>query len=146
MAGDNGGDGVFLWYWGHGNMPDEYHGGFGTKQEAIDDARDNAYDEGYGFTIVEADKKKPSFYAIDAGFALDNFVDNNEELWGEDGACLEETTRDQQNDLEARLAKTLEQWFTDHKVDYKVWTFGTERNKEYIEKTPDEDLTTNPAV
>lgn len=126
------GNGIFEWCCGGGVEPEFYYGPHGSREEAFQVGRSKF--KGGTFTIVEADKSVPRFDVFDASRVLEDYEDQNEECWGEDGAEVK-ATADQERELEGALASVFQNWMEKHQL-VKTWTFGTMRNKETFCRGP----------
>jgi hypothetical protein len=132
-------DGNFKWWMAVGTQdPDFYHGPYDSKEEAIAQAH---AEEGKdrGFTIVEADKAKPTSDIFTADSIFEMYEEHNIECWGEDGADFE-VTREAEIELEKMLTAALESWFDKFRTRPTPWSFGEQRNKEYFKPSSEAAL------
>lgn len=128
----------FKWYWGYGEQPEDFYGPEDSRDDILQVARNEC--DGQAFSIVEADKELPGTGIFDAGNVLQEYEDQNEECWGEDGPDIH-PTREQELELEASLTAVLTAWMDKHKLHGSAWAFGTQRNHEFF---PAEDAAEEP--
>lgn len=122
------GDGIYKWYFGGGSCPEMYMAE--ESRESAIAAGWSSYPEG-DFTVVEADKAKPTCDVFAADWIIERYEECNEECWGEDGADIA-TTIAQERELEKQLGETLRAWMDKHDLHGRVWSFGNTRNEEYF--------------
>lgn len=122
-------DGIYRWYYGAGKEPEMYDGSELTRDAALSQAW-GQYPAG-DFTILEADKTRPTFDVLPAGWIIERYEECNEECWGEDGAEIH-ANPEQERELERALGKALKAWMDKHKKLGRVWAVGNTRNEEYF--------------
>jgi hypothetical protein len=123
------GDGQFFWWWGAGAEPETYTGPCDSRETAISEARDEEDDR--GFTVVEADRSVARSDIFRADRVLEDYMERNEECWGEDWPEIE-ATKEQRRELEQALTAALDGWFAQHGLKPKTWAFHTQQNEEYF--------------
>lgn len=121
-------DGIFKWYWGHGEEPECMWGAEATRDAILQVARDEA---GGSFTIQLADKALPSTACFDADTILEQYEDFNEGVWGEDGSEID-ASAEQKRELEAKLADCLDRWMRKHGLRGNAWQLGVVKEREYF--------------
>lgn len=124
------GDKNFHWWVASGSRPEHYGQYEETREAAIQVGKDEFGDD--GFTIVEADKEVPGI--MDGDDLWERFIENNEELGGEDSYFGENQspTQDQFSELTTEFHGIFQAWMDRHNLNPHVWRFGTTRNEEYF--------------
>jgi hypothetical protein len=135
------------WKWWSGSNEEWMeHGPCDTREQAIDEARDDN-PEAHGFYLVEA-RQDPLRLAdwIDAEVMIDRA---EEELGDSDRIGAEHddgpwfvTTPAQANDLETRIKKACDEWQAAHELVFTTHSFSHMRNAECVVVThPNREVT-----
>lgn len=121
------------WWWGEGKQAERYHGPFDSRQEAIQEAMASDTDPDYAhITICEARKAvlRDDFFRADV--IIDCFNEHNSDVSDPDGDyCIEDTTTEQDAELEGALQAAFAAWRTKHGIG-NVWAFDDVRYDEVI--------------
>lgn len=127
----------YKWYYGYGDGgPEQYYGGFATKEEAIEEGLDMAAGNYEKITIVEAIYAKLNTDIFDE-LVFERLANANEEAQNEDGEIgVESATNEMANELNLQLRAVLDAWLVKHNLDYCAWAFGDTRNEEIIDVPP----------
>lgn len=117
------------WKWYAGSNEEEFqHGPFDTREQAIAEL------DGYGGYIVLA-RKVPvrlSGY-FDADTFLENAEDSAYDMANEDGDPVFDISKDQQEDLQARIRAAIDAWQYAHNLTFMPWAFNGTKNLERVE-------------
>lgn len=116
------------WKWYSGSNEEQFSGGpFDTREEAIADL------DGYGGYIVLA-RKVP--LRLSGYFDVDTFLEQAEEaaydLCNESGDTLFDLSKEQSEDLQARIRTAIEAWQYAHNLTFVPWAFTGSKNLERI--------------
>ena len=123
------GSGVFKWWYEFGKAPERFTGPLDTREEVIDEARDNY--PGGDFTICEADNVVPSTDIFNIDHILESFLEANADCWIDDYPEIN-LTPEQERIIEARLGEVLAKAFAEFGVAVAGTMFETMRNIEYF--------------
>ena len=116
------------WKWYSGISDEELsHGPFDMREQAV-----SALD-GYGGYVVLA-RKVPLL--LSGYFDVDTFLENAEDaacdLGNEHGDLLFNVSKEQSDDLQARIRAAIELWQYAHDLTFLPWVFNHTISREYI--------------
>lgn len=116
------------WKWYSGSNEEEFSGGpFDTRHQAIAEL------DGYGGYIVLA-RKVP--LRLSGYFDVDAFLESAEEaaydLCNENGDPVFDVSKEQSEDLQARIRAAIEAWQYAHSLTFVPWAFTGTKNLERI--------------
>ncbi|SFV31240.1 hypothetical protein SAMN05216456_1278 [Devosia crocina] len=108
------GNGEFEWFWGKGEEPEKWHGGFPAEANAQDQAA-GRFPKG-GYTIIEADRAAIDPAIFDGRMILIELQCHtpNSDCWTGDMPVVAQS---EVEDLEAKLGDCLDRWLRKHKFD-----------------------------
>lgn len=120
------------WKWYSGSNEEEFgNGPFDTREQAI--AELDGYD---GFVMLA--RKVPlrlSGY-FDVETLLESAEDATYDMANYDGDPIFDVSKDQQEDLQARVRAAIEAWQYAHNLTFVPWAFTESKNLERIEGDP----------
>ena len=116
------------WKWYSGPDGETFTSGpFNTREQAIAEL------DGEGGYVILA-RKVP--LRLSGYFDVDTFLEQAEEsaydMANEDGDPLFDVTKDQQEDLQARVRTAIEAWQYAHGLTFMPWSFSETKNLEKI--------------
>ncbi len=121
------------WWWGTDN--ERFYGPFRTREEAMDEARENLY--GGGFYLVQATQYAP--LKLSGYFDAERMIEN-----AEDDACeytdpegditLFDVGKSEMNDLQAMVRSTIDAWQEKHGLVFQPWRFATQGESEWVKE------------
>ena len=116
------------WKWYSGSNDEEFSNGpFDTREEAVAEL------DGWGGFVVMA-RKVPQRLA--GYFDVDTFLEEAEEaayeLCNENGDPLFDVTKEQSEDLQARVRTAIQDWQDTHDLTFVPWAFTGSSNLENI--------------
>lgn len=116
------------WKWYSGSDEEQFSGGpFDTREQAIADL------DGYGGYVILA-RKVPLRLA--EYFDVDTFLENAEEVaydaCNENGDPVFDVSKEQSEDLQARIRAVIEAWQYAHNLTFVPWAFTSSKNLERI--------------
>ena len=119
------------WKWYSGSDQEQFSGGpFDTREQAIADL------DGCGGYIVLA-RKVP--LRLSGYFDIDAFMESAEEaayeLCNENGDPLFDVSKEQSEDLQARIRAAIEAWQYAHNLTFVPWAFTESKNLERVKET-----------
>lgn len=126
------------WDWWVGSSEERYSTQCGTREEAVEIAREE-YDD--GAWIVEA--QGPAYLKLSEYFDADGFIEMADERAFDDHAdeenpdALFETTPEQNADLQAAVRAAIDAWQERHDLTFRGFKFQAMRNGEFIPATED---------
>lgn len=116
------------WKWYSGSDGEQFSGGpFDTREQAIADL------DGYGGYVILA-RKVPLRLA--GYFDVETFLENAEEaaydVCNENGDPVFDVSKEQSEDLQARIRAAIEAWQYAHNLTFVPWAFTNSKNLERI--------------
>lgn len=130
------------WQWYQARYEDgSYSGPFATREEAVAEGRDEwGDDDDAGFWVAEA--TNPPVMLSD-WIGADDLIDRaDESIFGDDRASCEwdhsifEASKEQKEDLKARIIAACDEWQKAHGLTFCCSTFEAMRNVEFIPGKP----------
>lgn len=118
------------WQWWYSNTEEHYQGPCETREEAIATGFHEFAGEGILY-ILEATQQTPGTDIFDFDRVMEDFCEQNEECWGEDGEPFSDLQLKDQRDLENRLSAVLRNYLMRNNA-LRSWAFGATRNEEQI--------------
>lgn len=118
------------WQWWYSNTEEHYQGPCETREEAIATGFHEYGGEGILY-IVEAYQQTPGTDIFHADRVLEDFFEENEECWGEDGEPFLQADLKDTNNLENRLSAVLHSYLAQNNA-LRSWAFDGVRNHEQI--------------
>ena len=119
------------WKWYSGSNEEEFSGGpFDTRHQAIAEL------DGYGGYIVLARKvplRLSGYFDVDA--FLESAEDAAYDLCNENGDPVFDVSKEQSEDLQARIRAAIEAWQYAHNLTFVPWAFSGTKNLERIPET-----------
>lgn len=120
-----------VWEWYCSDNEEVYHISAATRDEVLEAGRDY-YDDATVLYLIEATKAVPTTDCFDFEWILDQFIDRNEECWGEDGEPISNIDFKDKRELELQFAALLEAYLKKHDA-LRTWAFDKTRNREVVD-------------